>query len=187
MSDAAALAEILELYCTASEQMVNHAKSAIMFRPDVLQQKRKQICDILVFNEVSKHDKVEVKPIGMNVLVVVVKRNIAWGDECLSRAGKEVLVKPVVQAIPTYAMSCFKFRENILKEIQSQVMKFWWCEKWKDTGIDWISWRKLCDTEQLGGLGLKHMKAFNLAMLTKQTWQILSEPDSLLSLVYRKL
>ena len=36
--------------------------------------------------------------------------------------GKEVLIKVVVQAVPTYVMSCFIIPDGIIKEIESFVL-----------------------------------------------------------------
>ncbi|KAL0354202.1 UNVERIFIED_CONTAM: putative mitochondrial protein [Sesamum angustifolium] len=47
--------------------------------------------------------------------------------------------------------------------------------------IHWLSWRKLCRNKQDGGVGFCHLKAFNLAMLAKQAWRLITSPDSLLS------
>lgn len=44
-----------------------------------------------------------------------------FGEKFLSKAGKEVLIKAVLQSIPTYVMSCFKLPDYLLNEI-----KFWW-------------------------------------------------------------
>lgn len=44
----------------------------------------------------------------------------------LSRAGKEVLIKAVVQAIPTYMMSIFRIRDGVLDDIHSMMDRFWW-------------------------------------------------------------
>lgn len=39
--------------------------------------------------------------------------------------------------------------------------------------------------KQTGGLGLKNMQLFNMALLAKQCWRILQNPNSLLSRVLK--
>ncbi|KAL0404504.1 UNVERIFIED_CONTAM: putative mitochondrial protein [Sesamum radiatum] len=51
--------------------------------------------------------------------------------------------------------------------------------------IHWIAWRKLCTQKKYGGFGFRDLKAFNAAMLAKQFWRILTEPDRLLSRVLK--
>mgnify|MGYP004711249527 CR=1 FL=1 len=46
-------------------------------------------------------------------------------------------------------------------------------------------WDKLCRSKDGGGLGFRNMKAFNYAMLANQAWQILHNPNSLLSLILK--
>jgi hypothetical protein len=47
-----------------------------------------------------------------------------WKEKLLSQAGQEVLIKAVIQAIPTYAMSCFKFPIGLCVEISSMATRF---------------------------------------------------------------
>ena len=44
-----------------------------------------------------------------------------WEGKLLSQAGREVLIKSVIQSIPTYAMSCFKLLVTLCHEIESLI------------------------------------------------------------------
>ena len=44
----------------------------------------------------------------------------------LSRAGKEVLIKAVAQAIPTYTMSVFQLPSKLCEELDGLYARFWW-------------------------------------------------------------
>jgi hypothetical protein len=53
-----------------------------------------------------------------------------WKEKLLSQAGREILIKAVVQAIPTYTMNCFKLPVTLCKEIEGIIRRFWWGQKW---------------------------------------------------------
>ena len=48
-----------------------------------------------------------------------------WKEKVLSRAGREVLVKAVVQAIPSYVMSCFAMQDSLFDEIEVMITMFY--------------------------------------------------------------
>ncbi|XP_022145148.1 uncharacterized protein LOC111014662 [Momordica charantia] len=108
-----------------------------------------------------------------------------WKEKLFSSGGKEVLIKAVAQAIPNYSMSCFRFPMNLCKEINSLYARFWWGSNDREKKIHWPSWKRLCVSKEQGGLGFKDLCIFNQAMLAKQSWQIIKNPNSLLVRVLR--
>lgn len=49
-----------------------------------------------------------------------------WKTKFLSQAGKEVLIKVVVQSIPSYSMSVFQRPKGLLSDISKMVQTCWW-------------------------------------------------------------
>ena len=98
----------------------------------------------------------------------------------LSRAGKEILIKVVAQSIPTYTMSVFLLPLKLCDELNSLCAKFWWGQVGNERKIHWKSWDKLSTSKKEGGMGFQDLRAFNLAMLDKQGWQMIQGNDSLL-------
>ena len=58
-----------------------------------------------------------------------------WKEKFLSQAGKEVLLKVVIQAIPTYTMSVFQIPKTLCQDINSMMAKFWWGHKGNDKRV----------------------------------------------------
>jgi len=53
------------------------------------------------------------------------KRLDDWKSKFFSQARKEILLKAVIQAIPTYRMNVFLLPMGLCKEINSMMQKFW--------------------------------------------------------------
>lgn len=49
-----------------------------------------------------------------------------WKEKFLFSAGKEILLKAVIQAIPTYTISVFQLPKALCEQINSMMSKFWW-------------------------------------------------------------
>lgn len=108
-----------------------------------------------------------------------------WKEKMLSWVGKEVLIKVVAQAIPTFVMSCFDITKEMCDQISTMIGTYWWSNLDKDNKIHCISWEKLTRSKMEGGLGFRGIHIFNMAMLAKQGWRLIHNPDSLCAKVLK--
>nr|KYP35262.1 Putative ribonuclease H protein At1g65750 family [Cajanus cajan] len=100
------------------------------------------------------------------VMVDVVQRRLAlWEKKYISLAGRVILLKSVLSALPTYFLSFYKAPMGILSRIESIFKSFLWGER-------------VCRSKEEGGLGLCDLCKFNMALLGKWKWRMLTEPDS---------
>lgn len=113
------------------------------------------------------------------------KKIQGWKEKLLSRAGKDILIKAMAQAIPAFAMSCFDLTKTLCDEISSLISRFFWAQHDRENKMHWIAWDKLCSRTEKGGLGYRDLHLFNLAMLARQAWRLLSNLDSLCARVLK--
>ncbi|KAL0413190.1 UNVERIFIED_CONTAM: hypothetical protein Sradi_1520700 [Sesamum radiatum] len=107
------------------------------------------------------------------------KKLRSWSSKQLSKAGRAVFLKTVIQTIPTYVMQCFRLPDSLLGEIESMMSIFFW-NRGTTTKIYCLSWDKLCNCNEDGGLGFRQLKDCNLALLVKQAWRVVLMTDTLL-------
>ncbi|CAN1129854.1 Putative ribonuclease H protein At1g65750 [Linum perenne] len=76
-------------------------------------------------------------------------------------------------------MSVFFLSQTLTKKMDSLARKFFWSGSMDKRAIHWVNSDTLCETKAAGGLGFKSFTEFNLAMLAKQGWRILENPEAL--------
>ncbi|XP_018474023.1 uncharacterized protein LOC108845291 [Raphanus sativus] len=185
----ATLSSILLKYEKASGQCINRAKSAITFSSKTNQECKTRVKrELNICNEggvgkylgLPEHFGRKKRDIFSSIVDRIKQRAHSWTSRYLSGAGKMVLLKAVLAAMPTYTMSCFKLPASLCKQIQSVLTRFWWDVKPEIQKMCWISWNKLTYPKSAGGLGFREIEVFNDALLAKHAWRLMKNPTSLL-------
>jgi hypothetical protein len=84
-------------------------------------------------------------------IVASVKKLVAgWALRLLNSTGREVLIKSICQAIPTYSMSCFKLSKKLCKKIAAMVARFFWGGDEKKRKMHWVKWPDLAIPKSCG-------------------------------------
>nr|XP_025703912.1 uncharacterized protein LOC112805796 [Arachis hypogaea] len=181
------LVQILNQYTSASGQVINLEKSGIIFGNQIPIQTRVNIEDILNIPTWDSPGRYlglpaqwgRAKGKALEWIMEKVEGKIeGWKESLLNQAGKEVLIKAVIQAIPTYAMSILRFPKSFCNKLNAKIAKFWWRSQGRERGIHWKAWPKLCKSKKEGGLGFKEFHHQNTAHLAKQAWRVIRNPEA---------
>ncbi|KAK9988433.1 hypothetical protein SO802_028672 [Lithocarpus litseifolius] len=138
LEDVRKILEILGKYEVALDQKINFDKTTLFFSKNVFDSSKELVKNLLGVPKIREYEKY------LGLLVVVGRNKKAslnyikdrvwgklqeWKEKLLSQAGKEVLLKAVVQAIPTFAMSCFRLPVGLCRDIEMLIRKFWWGQR----------------------------------------------------------
>ncbi|KAL9679594.1 hypothetical protein QQ045_017460 [Rhodiola kirilowii] len=159
------ISDLLNRYEAISGQKVNLAKSEVVCSKSVTESVRQAIVNRLGMNIVQAHSNYLGLPILFGNKKTQLLRSIEekvlrklgdWKHRLLSAAGREVLIKSVLQSIPLYAMSCFKSPISLCRKLAGDLLKFWWHNS-KERSIHWIKADNLYKERWNGGLGFRNL------------------------------
>ena len=126
--------ELLELYERASGQKLNREKTSLLFSKNTPQAAKEHLVNLVGVNPTSCFEKYLGLPsmVGKSRMASfssikgrIWERINGWKEKFLSHVGKEVLMKAVLQVIPTYTMSVFKLPKLLCHGINALLSKFW--------------------------------------------------------------
>jgi hypothetical protein len=193
MKSVRALKSTLTLYCEASGQKINLQKSSVFFGTRCKANVRQEVKGILGVDTEILQDTYLGMPTEISraathsfrFLPDRIWKHINGWIRPLSRAGKETLLKSVAQAIPNYVMSCFRIPVGICDRMKNSVADNWWGFENGQKKMHWKPWEWMTAPKSLGGMGFRDFVIFNQAMLGRQCWRVLTEPDSLCARVLK--
>jgi hypothetical protein len=191
---AKSLQNSLQLYEVCSGQTINYDKSSVMFSSNTKEVKRNHVLAELHISAEARTEKYLGLPVYVGrsrsktfkyLLERIWKKIQGWKERMLSSVGKDILIKACAQAIPTFAMSCFDLTKSLCEEIATMICRFWWAQNDEENKMHWLSSELLTKPKSEGGLEFRDLYGFNLAMLARQGWRMLMNPDSLCARVLK--
>ena len=179
--------DLLSVYEDVSGQKINRDKTTLFFSKSVTEVDIQIIKGVLGVREIQHYEKYLGLPSltgkGKKASFNYIKERI-W-RKLLSQASREVLIKAVIQAIPTYTMGYFKLPIGLCNEIEVMTRKFWWGQRGDKRKIHWLKWSEMTKFKSEGGMGFRDLTLHNESLLAKQAWRLLQDQSSLFYKVFK--
>jgi exonuclease III len=114
-----------------------------------------------------------------SLLLSIANRLNNWTFRPLNIAARLVLLKSVLQALPTYLFTALAAPASVIKAIRRLQRNFLW--QGHNSNKKWalVGWEKICKPKNCGGLGIRDPGKMNKIMGAKIWWRWLQNPQEL--------
>ncbi|GJY74743.1 reverse transcriptase domain, reverse transcriptase zinc-binding domain protein [Tanacetum coccineum] len=102
-----------------------------------------------------------------------------WKNKALSIAGRLQLIQSVLGSKHIYWASVFTLPTSVLLNIEQILRHFLWCHGSSGKGKSKVAWEIVCLPKEEGGLGIRRLECFNLALMATHVWKLLILKESL--------
>ena len=103
------------------------------------------------------------------------QRQPGWKAKLLSFAGRIELIKSTLLTLHIFWASIFLFSKACLETLEKHIRNFFWGSFDDTKKMKTISWSKICQPIEQGGLGLRLVRAIVDAVIQRQVWYITSK------------
>lgn len=155
------LQEILDIYSRGSGQLVNRDKSAVFISANCTDAMKEEVHETLQIEKKALAEKYLGLPTAVGQSTKEAFEYMpgrlrglvgGWSGRAASCAGREVLIKSVAQAVPTYPMSCFLIPKSTCKKMKTVMANYWWGGAADSRRTHWQRWEKVTDPKVHGGI-----------------------------------
>ncbi|GJR41737.1 putative RNA-directed DNA polymerase [Tanacetum coccineum] len=102
-----------------------------------------------------------------------------WRNKFLSLAGRLQLIRSVLSSMHIYWASVFILPSRIVHDLEQLMRGFLWCQGEMKKGKAKVAWDSVCMPKHEGGLGIRRIEDFNIALMATHIWSIFTHRESL--------
>ena len=185
--------KIVSWNCNLSGQCINLSKSDLFCSPNMAEVEKVALVQSLQINLVQQPSKYlgmkfklrRNRVADFQVLLDKLQAKLqGWKARLLSQAGRTTLISSILQDMPLYTFCSFKVPETITNKMDC-IARFWWGNEPGARKLHLLNWDTICCPRKAGGLGIKKFGTMNKAMLAKQYWRMVHNPNSLLAKTFK--
>lgn len=180
--------DILKNFCLQSGEKVNFCKSKVYFGNCVHHRHKRLIKRVLGMHEGQMPMKylgvvMDDKRLPMRaydpILARIRSKLAGWKAKSLTFAGRVILIRSVLQAIPSYLLSNGWVPRRITEIMEMEFRRFLWNGSESGRYLSLIQWDKLCQQTKLGGLGFRKLELLYRAFMVKHLVRATNSDSSL--------